>query len=370
MSIDENVRYNEWAVLRLRALYRRFGYTPYKMNRFEEYRLYAENMSFLASGEIIAFTDTNGKLMALRPDVTLSIVKNSRNGAGLKKLCYNENVYRPGAGGYEFKERMQAGLECIGDIDTYSMGEVIMLAARSLDLLGGRSCLDISHMGYINALLQSVKTPLSPDLRARVLQCVSEKNSPELTVLCSEHGLDDDFRDKITALTALYGPIDKTLPRLRGFCTQCDAALRELEDIHGVLQNLGVTENMNLDFSIVNDMRYYGGVIFQGYIEGVPSKVLSGGRYDELLRKFGKSDGAIGFAVYLDLLERLSPRTAEPELDVLLLYDDDTDPRTVASEVSRLTESGFRVFAQRGEAGDIKYKRLRRMTEKGGEPLE
>jgi len=328
------------------------------MSRFEEYGLYAENMSFLASGEIITFTDTNGKLMALRPDVTLSIVKNSRNGDGLKKLCYNENVYRPGAGGYEFKERMQAGLECIGALDTYAIGEVIMLAARSLSLFGGRSCLDISHMGYINALLQSAKTPITPDLRARILQCVSDKNSPELTALCIEHGLDDAFRDKITALTALYGPIDETLPRLRELCAgaQCDDALQELEDIFGVLQTLGVTENVNLDFSIVNDMRYYGGVIFQGYIEGVPSKVLSGGRYDELLRKFGKNDGAIGFAVYLDLLE-------QPLDDPDMSPPHDTDGIiNVALPKGRLGDAAYEIFERAGYGCPGIYEDNRRLV--------
>jgi len=84
-------------------------------------------------------------------------------------------------------------------------------------------------------------------------------------------------------------------------------ALLELEALHSVLSKLGANKNINLDFSIVNDLSYYSGIIFQGYIEGIPVKVLAGGRYDELLWKFGKHSGAVGFAVNLDLLERLSP---------------------------------------------------------------
>ncbi|MDR0489775.1 MAG: ATP phosphoribosyltransferase regulatory subunit, partial [Oscillospiraceae bacterium] len=69
------LRYDEQAIMSLRSLYRQFGYTQYRMSRFEEYGLYAKNKAFLASGDIITFTGAGGKLMALRPDVTLSIVK-------------------------------------------------------------------------------------------------------------------------------------------------------------------------------------------------------------------------------------------------------------------------------------------------------
>ena len=70
---------DERVILRLRALYDRFGYDRYKMSKFEEYDLYVRNKSFLLSDHIITFTDTSGKLMALKPDVTLSIVKNTKD---------------------------------------------------------------------------------------------------------------------------------------------------------------------------------------------------------------------------------------------------------------------------------------------------
>jgi len=302
---DDVLNYDEVAIMRLRSLYRQYGYTQYKLSRFEEYGLYAENKAFLASGEIITFTGAGGKLMALRPDVTLSIVKNTKDDGKLKKLYYNENVYRPD--GYEFKEQMQVGLECIGDIGVCLMGEVLTLAHRSLEVLGGRARLDISHMGYISGLLGSEE--LTAEQRAELLKRVSEKNIPGLNMLCSEYGLESSFRDRIAALTALYGPYDKVIEELRRISAnkETDAALRELEELREVLHQNNTERDINLDFSIVNDISYYSGIIFQGYIEGIPTKVLSGGRYDKLLRKFGSRSGAVGFAVYLDLLERSTP---------------------------------------------------------------
>ena len=104
----------------LRSLYGQHGYSHYKMNKFEEYDLYAHNKDFLISDSVITFTDGNGKLLALKPDVTLSIVKNSRDRSDvLQKLYYNENVYRMSKGSRNFKEIMQVGLECIGKVDDY-----------------------------------------------------------------------------------------------------------------------------------------------------------------------------------------------------------------------------------------------------------
>ena len=94
MFIDPSVlRKEEEASLRLRALYRSYGYTSFKMSKFEEYDLYVRNKDFLTAERAITFTDTDGKLLALKPDVTLSIIKNSRDTDGMThKVCYNENV--------------------------------------------------------------------------------------------------------------------------------------------------------------------------------------------------------------------------------------------------------------------------------------
>ena len=99
-----NLGFVEQVTFSLRSLYNRRGYAQYKMSKFEEYDLYARNKDFLISDNVITFTDLNGKLMSLKPDVTLSIVKNSTdNPEGLQKLYYNENVYRVSKGAKAFR---------------------------------------------------------------------------------------------------------------------------------------------------------------------------------------------------------------------------------------------------------------------------
>jgi len=292
------LRYEEQVIFKLRSLYKDFDYTPYRMSRFEEYELYAANKAFLPSGEILTFTGAGGKLMALRPDVTLSIVKYTKDDTGLTKLYYNENVYR--SDGVDFKEQMQVGLECIGEIEVNLIGEVLLLAKLSLETLNKNYRLDISHMGFLGGLLKS--EVMTSAQEKEIINCVSEKNTSELKVLCELYDFPTEFTENLVLLSTLYGNFKEIESDLRKISINedTDNALLELDELNNILYGLGIEKGINIDFSIVNDISYYNGIIFQGYIENTPSRVLSGGRYDELLRKFGKKSNAIGFAVYLD----------------------------------------------------------------------
>ena len=155
MQTDEKILKSEervaWA---LRSLYSRFGYTQYKMSKFEEYALYVRNKDFLVSDGIISFTDTSGKLLALKPDVTLSIIKNSKDEEkSTQKLYYDENVYRISKSSHAYKEIRQTGLECIGDIGIYETCEVVSLAIESLRAVSENYVLELSHAGLFEAVL-------------------------------------------------------------------------------------------------------------------------------------------------------------------------------------------------------------------------
>ena len=116
----------------LRALYEGAGFRAYKMRKFEEYSLYLENRDFLLSDYVITFSDLTGRLLALKPDVTLSIVKGSRatKEAG-EKLYYTESVYRLDSRTNEYREIRQMGLEALGDIDDVQTLEVCRLALET-----------------------------------------------------------------------------------------------------------------------------------------------------------------------------------------------------------------------------------------------
>ena len=359
------LRRDERAGYRLRELYRRHGYALYRMSKFEEYDLYVRNKSFLISENILTFTDTDGRLMALKPDVTLSIVKNTPDSPGTtQKICYNETVYRtsPAAAGY--REIMQAGLECVGDLDAYTVGEVLALAEESLGLISGDYLLDLSHMGVAAGLLEGV----AEETARALLEELGRKNAAAIRDICAQRGLPRDLAAGLEALSLLYGPPEEVLPRLaelvRG--TAAESAMEELSEVCGLMAAMGRGGRLRLDFSIVNDMRYYSGIIFRGYLPGLASGVLSGGRYDNLLHRMGRRGGAMGFAVYLDQLERLETEEDAFDVDTLLLYGPEDSPAAVAARKSALLAQGRSVRAERHVPQGVRFRTTERVSE-GGE---
>ena len=362
--MDRILRPDERAGLALRELYHRHGYQPYRMSKFEAYDLYVRNKSFLVSENIITFTDTNGQLMALKPDVTLSIVKNAPPAGGaLQKVYYHENVYRTSPAAMGYREIMQTGLECTGALDLFAMGEVLALAAQSLALLnGGDYLLDLGHMGFVSGLLEGQED----SVRAELLTEMGRKNAPAIRTACAQAGIGHDLAEALCRLALLYGAPDEVLPQLKGLPRRpgVQAALEELESLCELLRDRGLADRLRLDFSIVNDMNYYTGVIFRGYLPGLPSGVLAGGRYDNLLRRMGKQGGAIGFAVYLDQLERLAGGS-EFDVDTLLLYGASDAPAAVTRLAEELMGQGKTVRAERNAPQGLRYRELVQFGEGG-----
>ena len=360
MNISDTVfKYDEKISYSLRALYSGFGYSHFKMSQFEEYDLYVRNKDFLISDSVITFTDTNGKLMALKPDVTFSIIKNSTFQKGcVQRYYYDENVYRVPRGGLSFREIMQVGLECIGDIDTYCVAEVLMLAAKSLGQISPDYVFDVSHLGVVSTLID--RMGVSGSGRQQILVCVGEKNAHGIDGVCAAEGIDPELAAPLKRLLAADGDCDKTLAQLSE--EDCGESAKALADVLSAVREAVPEGKIRIDFSVVNDMNYYNGIVFKGFVNGIPTSILSGGQYDNLMRKMGKKSGAIGFAVYLDLLDELETRSAEYDTDVVLLYDDSSDVACVSRAVNALAAAGERVSARKTAPTKLKYKKLMKLV--------
>lgn len=368
MKLDSSVlKEEDLAELRLRSLYESYGYSQYKMSKFEEYDLYVRNKSFLISDSVITFTDTNGKLMALKPDVTLSIVKNTKDSQkGVQKVYYRENVYRVSQKSHAYKEILQVGLECLGNIDTYCITEVLSLAAKSLGEISKDYILNVSHLGLLSALLSRIG--ISQDIREELLEYISEKNTHDAYALCRKTGLTEEQIAILRTLIECDPDPIKALPAIRSLFA--DEEWKEQVDGLGTILSPLPSRHVRLDFSVVSDTRYYNGIVFQGYVNGVPEHILSGGQYDRLMERMNKKAGALGFAVYLDRLENLASAPSEYNVDTFLLYEESLSPVTVYRETERLVKDGFSVMAGREKPEKIKYRRLLQLTESGVQTLE
>lgn len=396
---SDDLEWDTRVTLALDALYRTSGYERYRMNKFEPYDLYLEHRGFLRDDAVISFTDPRGRLMALKPDVTMSIVKNASVDAAVERLFYIENVFRVPPGGSEFAEIAQMGLECLGcdsgrvqsDVDA----EVVALACRTLDVCGGRSRLAVSHMGFLSALLDACL--LEDEPREQALRCIRLKNAADLAHVLRGAGAPSESQDALLGALAVSSPLSsaveslKALPLSRVALEAVEAleaivkrlvasgeepcaigadlnaagntdkvgeelcatgkesgAAREEPDAEGRLDAIGgnpdaarkpdtageepcamrkepdafpavagaaaggrgvsegkppaprlEADRLFFDLSLVGEAGYYTGLAFQGYIEGLPRAVLAGGRYDGLMEKVGRSQGAAGFALYL-----------------------------------------------------------------------
>lgn len=336
------------------------------MSKFEEYDLYVQNKDFLAHDSVITFNDTDGRLLALKPDVTLSIIKNTESDEGCKhRVYYNESVYRVSGATRRYKEIMQTGIECIGDTDISDIYEVVSLAAKSLATLSESFAMDISHMGILSAILDAISP--DPIFKKELTTLISEKNRHEALALCKKHEISDSDTEKILSLVSMYGTPKSVLPKLLPLC-ETDAAMAaygELSELSELISESEYRDFIKIDFSVINDMNYYNGVVFKGFLPGICEDILSGGEYGKLVSGMGKRGSAVGFAICLDPLSGLGDGSPEYDVDTLILYSDATDKRRLIAKKRELSAMGRSFSAQRAIPKSLRYREILDLDKEG-----
>ena len=268
-NLSSHLIRSEEIILTLRSLYESYGYNRCNVGTFEQYDFYHKNKSALCGEDVLVFTDADGRLMALKPDVTMSIVKNVKDAPGLRKVCYNENIYRIPTGGAGFRESVQTGLECIGNIDDYSTGEVLMLAVKSLKRIGDSGfILNLSHIDILDGLLDCAKIDKAD--RDPILKAVEQKNIPALKDLAKALNVEKTYLDSLITLTTLYGTLQDSISTVKELSKgdKMMNAVSELEKIKDLMDAYGLGDRVYLDFSIRGGDDYYSGLIFRGFLEG------------------------------------------------------------------------------------------------------
>ncbi|HPE95795.1 MAG TPA: ATP phosphoribosyltransferase regulatory subunit [Bacillota bacterium] len=355
----------ELVTLQLRSLYEKHGYAKYTASKFEPYEIYAENRNFLGDTGMITFTDRSGRLMALKPDITTGMIKNTAPDARARKLYYCENVFRADRATGEFNEIRQTGLEYIGGDGSYAECEVVYLALESLDAISKDNILAISHMGYIMPLAEHYG--LDTRSRTALLEAIKQKSASGAYSAAADAGIPDSDAKHIAKIAVLSGSYKDTCKSLRALSLNeaMRCAADETEMLCRALEGFGCRENrINIDMSVINDFAYYNGLVFRGYIRSIARSVLSGGRYDAMMRRLGKPQPAIGFALYLGELDRFLHREKKYDADVLLIYEN-APAYDVACEVRRLTGEGMSVIAFPDADPAVKAKLTVRLDGKG-----
>lgn len=338
-------------------LFESWGYKKYRMSKFEEYSFYSDNRSFLSDDGVIAFNNADGRLMALKPDITLSIVKNAKLSEKQTKLYYNESVFRMAANTRDFREIKQCGVEVLGDVDGYLTAEILMLAAESLAQIDKSYVLSVSHNALVLSLLQEWDVAESD--RKALINCIGSRNAHDFRRICRTCGVAEKAAEEVAELFCIEGKINDTLPLLenRANTAKMRAALNELKSVAAALTACGLADKVHLDLSVTQHIDYYTGIVFRGYVEKAPVAVLSGGRYDKLARKIRENVGAIGFAVYLDNLNLYYRKPREYDADILVLNVGSGDPAALLTALREYTAEGQRVCVEREKPEGFRAKK-------------
>jgi ATP phosphoribosyltransferase regulatory subunit len=233
-----------------------------------------------------------------------------------------------------------------------------MLAAQSLKVISEDAVLDVSHLGILKELTDSIGIP--NDSREKLVKFISEKNIHELTVLCEQCGVQQAHIDILRWLMRVKGVPSMVLPQLK----ETLAGLVSTETLSQFETILSALDDpmLRIDFSVVDDIHYYNGIVFKGFVRGLPGSVLSGGQYDKLMRKMKRTDRAVGFAVYTDLLDRLEQPGNEYDVDIVLLYDGTSSLGTIRQQAQDLIAQGNSVMVLRSIPETIRYKQLMKLT--------
>ena len=339
-------------VSELTKIYEKYGYKKIKLNKFEDYNLYNNYKDFLQTEHILTFMNLNGNLQSLRPDVTLSIVKNvlKDNDKYTKKLFYIEDIYKIDDVSNEYEEIQQVGVEIIGTLTKYSNLEIISMVIDSLKTINNNEyILEISSIDFMFALIDELD--LDEDKKLEILNLIYSKNKHDLEKTLTVNNIDDKYKNAVVSLIDFSGEYKEAVKNIESLIIneKMQKAYDELKSLCAVFENYNNFENILLDFSIESKLGYYNGIIFKGYIKGNNDIILSGGRYDKLLEKFNthisndkNKKNAIGFAVYMDKLYKPNSIKNEYDFDILILYKSGSE-KVLLNKVQNYIQAGKKV---------------------------
>jgi len=330
----------------LRELFKSRGFREVSTPVLEYYDVFETAKGYFPQESIYKLVDHSGRILVLRPDCTIPIARliasRLKNHSDPLRIFYDQKIYRHADGNTAVSgEISQMGVEYIGANLAICDVEIMELAARSLSAVCGNDYqLELCHIGYFNALVNSLDADAS--VREQIRELVEHKNFPALDMLLEKFE-GSPAQKALKKLPALFGSVS-VLDEARALFSneEADKALDYLANIYNSLSALGLQEHLTIDLGLVNQADYYTGIIFRGYTAGLGEPVLSGGRYDGLIREFGEDRPATGFGINIDLLCEKAGIGAEIKApSAAVVVDDNSDAKTAFELLNMLNSQHF-----------------------------
>lgn len=332
--------------LKLQKKFSLAGFSPVLSAGLEYYDTFSGSENALPEEKMFKMTDTDGKLLVLRPDTTLSIARiaATKLGQDRARLSYFADKYDlERAGGLTSREIYQAGVECLGEEGAFSDAQAIAFAIECLKETGLKDfIIDIGHVGYFKGLLE--ESGLTPNAAEGVRACINRKDTMNAERLLQKAGVKEDALNNILALPALFGGAEILSEAEKLTKNACAlGAVSHLKEIDRLLVQMGYEGYVSYDLGMIKPLSYYSGIVFSGLVKDLGAPVLSGGRYDNLADAFGKHMPAVGFAMGLKrILVALERQGALPE---------EQKPLVIVAEKGKEAE-GYRAFLEKTSLGE------------------
>jgi ATP phosphoribosyltransferase regulatory subunit len=300
----------------LRRLFLSRGFADIITPTLEFYDVFDEDETWIEQEKMYKLFDNQGRILVLRPDITIPIARVA--GTKLKesyyplRLCYCSNVFRTNESWNGKKnEFTQSGVEIIG-IDNFRADvEVIVTAIQALLECGFRDFkVELGQVQFYKGIIEDLE--IEPEDIEKIRSYIENKNFGTLKDFLESKGelIDKGAAEALSSLPRLFGGI-RVLEDARKLTSNVKAlkALDNIENIYNILGNMELSDYISVDLGMVHHIDYYTGLIFRGYIEGAGEDVLFGGRYDNLISRFGQDIPATGFAIDVDsILKVLSDK--------------------------------------------------------------
>lgn len=302
----------------LRELFLQNGFLEIETPTYEYYDVFSSGVNSYNQEQLIKFFDESGRILALRPDMTVPIARMSvtKLEEGLKKFFYISNVFHSVDG-----EETQAGIEIIGEESVNFDAITIMLAIDAMKKAGFENFkIDMGHVGLFKSIVEGE----SEESKEAIRKAIDSKNTIELEDALFKSELDDEKKDALVKLVEMFGT-EEVFEKAQALGYGKEYVER-LKKVWLMIKEAGLSKYVCVDFGMLSNISYYTGIVFRGLNDYSGSPVLSGGRYDTLMADFGRSEAAIGFAMYekriLKALENMGKLNVQIKEAITISFDE------------------------------------------------
>jgi ATP phosphoribosyltransferase regulatory subunit len=314
---------------KLKKVFKSCGYFEIETPTLEFYDVFGADKDIIATETMFKFFDAQGRILVLRPDMTVPIARVAatklRDSVYPMRISYcgKSFRFRELTGGGQ-RETTEGGIELFGLLSPEADAEVIAAAINSLTSAGLENFqIDIGQVEFFKGLMEEGNFTESEIETIRVF--IDKKDMLGVEQIIKEHEISDNLKEIIMNLPAFFGSVDiiDSVKKM-DLNARSMKALCYLEKVLELIDDYGLSRYISIDLGMVQRLNYYSGIIFRGFTYGVGFPILSGGRYDTLVGKYGEECPAVGFSVNINMLmtalERQKIELSEPVIEVLVTY--------------------------------------------------